>query len=642
MKRGQRIYMPHVVPFFTDEEDEILYQIPEAPPASLKRYAKGRQVRKLQNLLGIYIDGDFGGETERAVIAWQKKHGHDATGIVDDATLEEIALTADPARMRTIVYFRGDIENHKSSTFKTGTLFINDSVYPVESYLLTSDKRWIPYTRSVSGAITYPAPTNTGSKPTGTPAKANSGTQQKKPAKTAPAKTNSGTKTPVKSQATTQQKKPATTTQQKKPTTTVPQLKPFELKPTTAVRDKTRVAHSTPLSIGGAGVAKAAQSSSSIAGKKIQATQPTTPKSTTVTTNTQAKPTRSPRSGKIITGITLQVGSSGHEVETLQEFLKLRVDGGFGDGTKKAVAAWQKKNGLPATGIVDEATLQKMKLPEIEIIKNVTFKKGKKGMEVHMVQRFLKKQGLLGTMKKLTATYDDKTIAAVKTWQQQQGLPETGIVDAATLEKMNLRRPNFDDSYRDYVVQGSTVPNASYDYNVSVKLNATIKNEYMPALEKAFPGMNKGFKLLMIAMTHQEGFYPGSLSYKTNNPGNVGNTDTGSKPIASLTEGIKYQKKHLEEIASGVKSAYKLNTKRKLDAYYSPEIADNQKNYQKSPFLPGYDFGTYTGRLDQFVKIYSTGARTGNAYVNTIISYFKANGLNITPETTLQEIINMK
>ena len=55
---------------------------------------------------------------------------------------------------------------------------------------------------------------------------------------------------------------------------------------------------------------------------------------------------------------TLRVGSSGEDVKTLQTKLKRwgyytgSIDGVFGAGTKKAVIAFQKKNGLTPDGIV--------------------------------------------------------------------------------------------------------------------------------------------------------------------------------------------------------------------------------------------------------------------------------------------------
>jgi hypothetical protein len=57
--------------------------------------------------------------------------------------------------------------------------------------------------------------------------------------------------------------------------------------------------------------------------------------------------------------------------------------------------------------------------------------------------------------------------------------------------------------------------------------------------------------------------------------------------------------------------------------------------------VPGYDF-TFTGQLDQFVKIYSTGARAGNGYLSMIISFFNQNGISIGPDSKIQDIIKIK
>ena len=57
-----------------------------------------------------------------------------------------------------------------------------------------------------------------------------------------------------------------------------------------------------------------------------------------------------------------------------------------------------------------------------------------------------------------------------------------------------------------------------------------------------------------------------------------------------------------------------------------------------SPYVPGYDF-IFTGQLDQFVKIYATGARAGNSYLSMILSYFKKNGIYITQHSKIQDII---
>eukprot|EP00833_Pecoramyces_ruminatium_P007862 jgi/Orpsp1_1/1181894/evm.model.c7180000079044.1 len=52
----------------------------------LKKGSKGEDVKKLQKCLGIKIDGIFGPDTEKAVIAFQKKKGLDPDGIVGKKT----------------------------------------------------------------------------------------------------------------------------------------------------------------------------------------------------------------------------------------------------------------------------------------------------------------------------------------------------------------------------------------------------------------------------------------------------------------------------------------------------------------------------------------------------------------------------
>ena len=65
--------------------------------------------------------------------------------------------------------------------------------------------------------------------------------------------------------------------------------------------------------------------------------------------------------GASITYITLRVGSTGIEVRSLQQALKnlnynVTVDGSYGNGTRDAVIAFQKRNGLGADGVAGAAT----------------------------------------------------------------------------------------------------------------------------------------------------------------------------------------------------------------------------------------------------------------------------------------------
>lgn len=57
----------------------------------------------------------------------------------------------------------------------------------------------------------------------------------------------------------------------------------------------------------------------------------------------------------------LKIGSKGSEVKTIQEYLHLLPDGIYGSLTEEAVKEFQKNNGLNVTGIVDDATFNKIK-----------------------------------------------------------------------------------------------------------------------------------------------------------------------------------------------------------------------------------------------------------------------------------------
>lgn len=56
----------------------------------LKRGSKGEDVKRLQTILGITIDGDFGPKTEKAVKDFQKKNGLIADGIVGPNTWKKL------------------------------------------------------------------------------------------------------------------------------------------------------------------------------------------------------------------------------------------------------------------------------------------------------------------------------------------------------------------------------------------------------------------------------------------------------------------------------------------------------------------------------------------------------------------------
>ena len=179
------------------------------------------------------------------------------------------------------------------------------------------------------------------------------------------------------------------------------------------------------------------------------------------------------------------------------------------------------------------------------------------------------------------------------------------------------------------------------NYNASVSFSTEIQTKYLPILNK-ISGKTKGLKLLALVMAQKEGFYAGSRSYRTNNPGNIGNTDSGANAaLKDLKTGIEKQLTYLYGVAKGTNRNYPLNSFKDIKPFYSKEIDKNQKNYNLTPYLPGYKF-TYTGTLEQFVKIYSTGARGGNSYLSIIISFFRKNGFtNVTEKTKLEDLIKL-
>jgi len=67
----------------------------------------------------------------------------------------------------------------------------------------------------------------------------------------------------------------------------------------------------------------------------------------------------------------LKKGSKGQSVKTLQEFLKITVDGDFGSKTESAVKSYQKKNGLTVDGIVGPRTWEHMGILNTDNSENI-------------------------------------------------------------------------------------------------------------------------------------------------------------------------------------------------------------------------------------------------------------------------------
>lgn len=153
----------------------------------------------------------------------------------------------------------------------------------------------------------------------------------------------------------------------------------------------------------------------------------------------------------------LSMGSTGEDVEKLQQALKLKgkftstVDGKFGNSTKEAINAYQKANGLPVTGKADYATIKKLfgkvsvttvaddpkmngitKISEIKV--PATTKKGNSGASVTALQQALKIKGYF--KKPIDGIYGTSTFDAVTAFQKARGIKADGEAGFDTIKAL--------------------------------------------------------------------------------------------------------------------------------------------------------------------------------------------------------------
>ncbi len=156
--------------------------------------------------------------------------------------------------------------------------------------------------------------------------------------------------------------------------------------------------------------------------------------------------------------LPLSEGSTGEQVKALQSKLKEQslysgeIDGSYAQTTTQAVSLFQQLYSLEVTGQADVQTLALINgdLSDREIFAGPTatpkpsitvyaetvkyprkLAYGSKGADVQQVQERLKELGFF-TYKKTTTGFYKNTQAAVKAFQKQNGLPETGIVNEET------------------------------------------------------------------------------------------------------------------------------------------------------------------------------------------------------------------
>jgi peptidoglycan hydrolase-like protein with peptidoglycan-binding domain len=154
----------------------------------------------------------------------------------------------------------------------------------------------------------------------------------------------------------------------------------------------------------------------------------------------------------------LSVGAQGDAVKALQNalmafgvFVPGGADGVFGPATKTAVSNFQRWNGLAVTGEVDDATAAKLKLGSSPAASPVAaanpaaaaggafvgMKIGARGDDVKVLQRALIAAGI-SVRGGADGVFGPVTTAALTAYQQANGLPATGVVDADVVARLAL------------------------------------------------------------------------------------------------------------------------------------------------------------------------------------------------------------
>lgn len=155
-------------------------------------------------------------------------------------------------------------------------------------------------------------------------------------------------------------------------------------------------------------------------------------------------------------GSNMSLGMKNKDVEALQKILNLEgvypeniVSGYFGNLTKKAVIAFQKKYSIsPAIGIAGPLTRTKLNAlyapkegtaPVITITGELVgpFSIGMRSEQVKILQTLLSKDANIYPEGKITGYYGQLTFEAVKRFQTKYGIEQTGIAGPKTRAKIN-------------------------------------------------------------------------------------------------------------------------------------------------------------------------------------------------------------
>lgn len=203
-------------------------------------------------------------------------------------------------------------------------------------------------------------------------------------------------------------------------------------------------------------------------------------------------------------------------------------------------------------------------------------------------------------------------------------------------EKFNPKKTIFTSGKFPYKISYNCTKGVFFKY----ENQRDLIGKYIPEFDKIAVDEKLGLKLLALSMTYMEGYIKKdskgnkSVSYQTNNPGNIGNTDDKKRNYRkTLGDGINLQINYIKDVAYNKKESYPIGKVKYEIPYYSGELLK---------VVPGFIF-VYEGTLEQFLKIYATGPRDGNNYLNVVLTFFNTYmpDQKITPETKIKDIINL-
>lgn len=163
-----------------------------------------------------------------------------------------------------------------------------------------------------------------------------------------------------------------------------------------------------------------------------------------------AKPVLAPSQAPLEEAFRIEKGDKGKTVRELQSRLYQLAwwpeltTGLYDSATADAVAGFQTKRGMPSTGVVDQATWQRLdkmtKQPTHDQMFNILHPgptllgPGASGDDVRDAQaRLTQIQWLFGDV---SGTYDNATVEAVKGFQAKREIPETGDIDQRTMDRL--------------------------------------------------------------------------------------------------------------------------------------------------------------------------------------------------------------